>query len=266
MLELIQGLPRGARVLDLGSGSGSFQTTRDDIGVIRLDVEIPAVRAPGAYVSADAARMPFRPRAFDLVIGNHSLEHFPALDETLREIARIMQSGGVLYVAVPDVSTFTDRLYRWMAKGGGHVNAFDSEKEVIRRIERITGLPHRATRTLYTSLSFLNARNFKARPPRKIALFANGNEDFLAALTWFLRLLDRTFGSRLSVYGWSFYFGNIDLPKVLEPWINVCVRCGSGISEDYLRKVGAVGPIPGVWDRYLCPICGGRNRFTRVNL
>ncbi len=266
MYELLQALPPGARVLDLGAGSGSFRTDRRDLLVVRLDLEIRAARAPGAWVSADAARLPFASRAFDFIVSNHSLEHFPRLKPALREIARILKPAGILYVAVPDASTLSDRIYRWLGRGGGHVNPFRSPEEVINLIETSTGLPHRATRVLFTSLCFLNARNFTTRPPRRIILFANGNEACLAAFTWFLRALDRRFGRGLSRYGWCFYFGNVDLPKTLEPWINVCVRCGSGHSEDLLRKAGAVRPIPGIFDRYFCPDCGAPNRFTRVNL
>ncbi len=263
---LIEILPPGARVLDLGASSGSFRTPRTDLTIVRLDVKIPPERAHGQYVRGDSARLPFAPGSFQLIISNHSMEHFPDLRGTLREVARILRPDGVLYVAVPDTSTLTDRIYRWLAYGGGHVNPFYSAQEVISLVEGLTGLPHRATRELYSSLSFLNRRNLPSRPPRRMALFAYGDERFLAVFTWLLRLLDRTFGTRLSHYGWSFYFGAVETPKVLEPWINVCVRCGSGHSEDYLRETGAVSPIPGVFDAYLCPSCGAPNRFTRVNL
>ena len=262
---LIRALPPGARVLDLGAGPGSFRTSRPDLLVIRLDLQIPAARAHGEYVCADSARLPFAPSAFSLVVSNHSLEHFPDLTETLYEIGRVVKPDGVLYVAVPNASTLADHIYRWMGRGGGHVNPFRSPDEVISLVERRTGLRHRATRALFASLSFLNAHNFIAPPPRKIALFAFGNEAFLAFFTWFLRLLDRTFGTRLSYYGWAFYFGNVDLPQVLPPWINVCVRCGSGHSEAYLRQTRVIAPVPGVFDRYRCPACGASNRFTRVN-
>jgi SAM-dependent methyltransferase len=267
MLELIQALPPGARVLDLGAGGGSFRAARSDLVIVRMDLEQPAPSAaPGAWVRADSARLPFASRSFDLVVSNHSLEHFPELEPALREIGRIVKPSAILYVAVPDARTLTDRVYRWLARGGGHVNAFESPRQVATMIQRATGLPHRATRTLFTSFSFLNARNFTSRPPRRMLLFGNGDERFLAAFTWTLRWLDRAFGSRLSVYGWSFYFGDVEVPEAGEDWINVCVRCGSGFSEDFLREKGAVSPIPGRFDRYLCPECGAANRFTRVDL
>jgi SAM-dependent methyltransferase len=265
MDELIQGLPPGARVLDLGAGRGSFRTARTDLVIVRVDLEIAPRTNTGECVAADAARLPFAAGTFELIISNHSLEHMPELESTLREIGRIAKPGAALYVAVPDAGTLTDRIYRWLGRGGGHVNAFRAPQDAVAPVERFTGLRHRATRTLFSSLSFLNAHNFTAPPPRRIIFFGNGNERFLATAVWFLRVLDRAFATRLSVYGWAFYFGDVEVPKVLEPWVNVCVRCGSGHSGDFLRQAGAVRSRPGIFDRYLCPDCGAANRFTRTS-
>jgi len=262
MLELIRQLPSGVRVLDLGARAGSFRTDRSDLCIVRLDLDPPPARKSGCYVRADAARMPFASGVFDLIISNHSLEHFPELEVTVREMGRVMRAGGVLYIAVPDAWTLTDRIYRWMARGGGHVNAFRSPVEVVRLVEEFTGLPHRGTRVLYSSLSFLNAHHRTGRPQIKSALFAFGNERFLAVLLWALRGVDRRFRTRWSVYGWAFYFGDVVMPKG-EAWSNVCVRCGSGHAVVFLRKVGAIGPLPGRFEWYRCPDCGGRNLLTR---
>lgn len=259
MLNLVRNLPPGSRVLDLGAGPGSFRTDRSDLSIVCLDLAIPWAPGPGSYVAADAARMPFASRSFDLVVSNHSLEHFPELEEAVREIGRVIRPDGVLYVAVPDAGTLSDRIYRWMGRGGGHVNAFRSPAEVTGIVERLTGLPARSSRVLYSSLSFLNAHNLAGRPQIKSVLFAFGNERYLAVLMWVLRWLDRRFHTRLSHYGWAFYFGNVDLPATLEPWINVCVRCGSGQSPLYLRKLGAIPPIPDTFQSYQCPSCGAYN-------
>ena len=262
MLDLIQQLPPGARVLDLGARTGSFRTGRTDLAIVRLDLEIPSTRGPGSYVAADAALMPFQTASFHLVISNHSLEHFPELDATVREIGRVIRPDGALYVAVPDAGTFADRVYRWMAKGGGHVNAFRSAEQVTGLVERLTGLPHRSTQELYSSLAFLNAHNFVSRPPRKIFLFGNGNERFLAALAWTLRWLDQKLHTRLSRYGWAFCFGKVDRARTIPPWVNVCVRCGSGHAVVFLRKIGAIPPIPRACEPYQCPTCGARNLLS----
>ncbi len=259
MRKLLESLAPGARVLDLGARTGSFVTNRSDLSVVRLDLEIPASRAAGPYVRANAAHMPFCTHAFDAIISNHSLEHFVEFEATLREIGRVMKSGGTLYVTVPDASTLTDRIYRWLGKGGGHVNAFRAPQDAIAPIERLTGLQHRGTRTLYSSLSFLNRHNRTARAPRRIALFLYGSERYLALLMWLLRGIDRRLGTRLSVYGWEFYFGaGPDREYEHEvAWMNVCVRCGSGFSAAYLQSKSVIRG----WI-YHCPECGGFNLLT----
>jgi SAM-dependent methyltransferase len=262
MLHLIEKLPAGARVLDLGAGPGSFRAPRPDLLVVRLDLERPQTSGDGQYVLADAARMPFATDSFDLVISNHSLEHFLELEATVREVGRILKPDGVLYVAVPDTTTLTDRIYRWLGRGGGHVNPFRSTDEVAALVTRLTGFPLCSTTVLFSSLSFLNRHNFVSRPPRRIALFAFGNERFLAGWIWMLRGLDRSCGNKLSRYGWSFLFGNARGAEPQEVWINVCVRCGSGHSELYLRKCAPMHKVAGLFSTYRCPACGGFNLLT----
>lgn len=262
MLHLLGNLPAGARVLDLGAGPGSFPAERPDLSVVRLDLERPHRLGPGSYVFADAARMPFAPASFHMVVSNHSLEHFTGLDATLGEIGRVLKPGGVLYVAVPDATTLTDRVYRWLGRGGGHVNPFRSPEEVAALVDRLTGLPLRSTTVLFSSLSFLNRHNFVAPPPRRIALFAFGNEVFLAVAVWMLRGLDRRWGTEWSRYGWSFRFGNVAGAEPAEVWVNVCVRCGSGHSEAYLRKYAPLRKLAGLFPTYRCPACGGFNFLT----
>lgn len=252
MKQLLDNLPAGARVLDLGARSGSFSTDRQDLVIVRLDLEVPDSHRSGHYVRADAARMPFPAASFDAVIGNHSLEHFVEFEATVREIGRVVKPAGALFVAVPDATTLSDRIYRWMGKGGGHVNAFRTPRDVISPIETLTGLQHRSTTLLTASLSFLNRNTFTAKPPRKIALFAFGNERFLAILNYILRRVDRALGTRLSLYGWAFYFGNIQ-PVPEGPWPNVCTRCGAGASAQFIRSRTRAGLA------YRCPDCQGWN-------
>jgi len=262
MLHLLGGLPAGARVLDLGAGPGSFPCFRTDLSVVRLDLERPHTLGQGSYVLADAARMPFSGASFDLVISNHSLEHFTELEATIREVGRVLKRDGVLYVAVPDASTLTDRIYRWLGRGGGHVNPFRSSQEVAELVRRLAGLSHRSTTVLFSSLSFLNRHNFVTRPPRRIALFAFGNEWFLAVAIWLLRGVDRRCGTHLSRYGWSFRFGNVGSAEPAEVWINVCVRCGSGHSVPFLRKHSPIHKVASLFPWYRCPACSGFNLLT----
>src|SRR4051812_30871317 len=126
MHEILRHLPAGSFVLDLGCRTGSFPESDTAARVVRVDRDF----GPGArFVQGDAAKLPFADGTFAAVISNHSLEHFDNLAGALSEIRRVISPDGALYIAVPDATTLTDRIYRWLASGGGHVNAFTSAAE-----------------------------------------------------------------------------------------------------------------------------------------
>jgi SAM-dependent methyltransferase len=258
--EILENFGPGQRVLDLGSGAGSFPSSIGPFIAIRADLDRPSATAQN-FVQADAARLPFADHAFDAVISNHSLEHFHDLDGSLAEIGRVLKPTGALYIAVPDASTFCDRLYRWLARGGGHVNPFTSASDLAATIARATGLLHVDTRTLFTSLSYLNRKNSVASRPRRILLAGNGSEISLHLYAYFARLSDRLFRTRLSVYGWALYFGSFSVPIDTNVWSNVCIRCGSGSQSEWLRHVNLVHK-RFFWSVYRCPNCGTTNLFS----
>jgi SAM-dependent methyltransferase len=262
--EILRSLPLGSRLLDLGCASGSFSPEATLADVVRVDRDVPSALAKDAkFVQADAASLPFEECTFDAVVSNHSLEHFADLEGALREVGRVIRPGASLFVAVPDASTLTDRLYRWLARGGGHVNAFTSPGETVALIERATGLPHVGTRTLCSSLSFLNRRNSPRPAPRRLLLVGAGYEWSLCLYVWISRRIDALLKTRLSIYGWAFYFGNIVGPVDAETWKNVCVRCGSGMSPVRLQEQPKIRRgVLGV-RIYRCPQCGARNPFTQ---
>jgi SAM-dependent methyltransferase len=260
--ELFRQLAPGARVLDLGADQGSFDAAACPGQVVRIDLENPRYPIGGEFSRADAAALPFADGVFALVISNHSLEHFDRLEAALAEVKRVLAPGGSFYVAVPDASTVTDRVYRWLARGGGHVNAFTSLAQVRSIVEQCTRLRMESARVLCTSLSFLNRRNFPPRHPRRLWLFGNGNEVVLRWLTLLFRLSDRWLRTRASVYGWRAVFraGEMREGKCDAPWTNVCVRCGSGHPCSRLQELGLVSGQ--WWRRFACPTCRAVNYYT----
>ncbi len=261
MHEILRNLPAGSLVLDIGCAGGSFPPEATPAKVVRLDREAPKNRkGERRFVLSDAARLPFADGTFAAVISNHSLEHFDDLAGSLREIGRVIRPDGSLFVAVPDASTLTDKLYRWLGKGGGHVNAFLSPSETAATIERATGLPLVVTRTLCSSLSFMNRRN--STRPRRLILLGAGYEWTLLLYVWLSRRLDRRFNARISIYGWAFYFGNILESIDANTWVNVCIQCGAGHSAASLIGQNS---IRAGWlgiRTYRCPQCGATNPFT----
>jgi len=93
---------------------------------------------------------------------NHCIEHFAQLRPALQKIGRVVKADGAVFVVVPDATTIADRIYRKVFRHrGGHVNLFDSARQLEDMLAWYLGLPHTPTRILYTSLSFLNRKNIQ---------------------------------------------------------------------------------------------------------
>ena len=96
--------------LEIGAGTGYFSLNLAQLGLIerptatdisigmlttlatsaeRLGVEIETVEA-------EAERLPFAERSFDLVFGHAVLHHIPDLGRAFREFARVLRPGGVV--------------------------------------------------------------------------------------------------------------------------------------------------------------------------
>lgn len=262
MQEILDHLPAGAFVLDLGCRSGTFRAhDYPQLRLVAADLAPSnAVESGFALVQADAAALPFRARSFDAVILNHSLEHFGRLKPALQELGRVVKADGAVYVAVPEATTFSDRLYRKIFHDrGGHVNLFGSRRELENMVSWYTGLPMAGARTLIASFTFLNR---KATTPGSDRLrFTRLPEGWLRSFTRALRLLDDTFDSRFSVYGWALYFGRLQESVDEAVRRNVCIRCGQGHPSQWL--VGRCLVHRGfLFDSFVCPGCGAKNAFA----
>ena len=270
MHDYLRELPESAIVLDLGSSLGSLRGHFYNFSTVLVDIEPPKLAGNAQFfpVKADMACLPIRNGSTDAVICNHSLEHVVDLDKALGEIGRVLKKQAFLFVSVPDAATLCDRLYRWLARGGGHVNAFTDAGDLIARIERQTGLTHSGTRPLFASFSYLNRYNKRDKAPRKMLLLAGGNERFLLAGTGLLRLLDRVLSTQLTRYGWALYFGRgrpcSERTSIMaEGWRNVCVRCGDGHPAADLLSSNCVGKRVFGVRTYHCPACGALNFFSK---
>jgi SAM-dependent methyltransferase len=98
--------PQGARLLDVGCGTGATTLGLRRFGrVFGLDIgrrALEVARARGLAVArASAERLPARPGAFDLVVALDVLEHLEDDVSAAREMLGALRPGGFLLATVP---------------------------------------------------------------------------------------------------------------------------------------------------------------------
>ena len=148
----------GERVLDLGCGFGrhAFEAFRRGAHVVAVDrarAEVEQVAgmframvtageaSPGGSacaVRADLLALPFAAAAFDVVVASEVLEHIPADEMALAEIARVVRPGGRVAVTVPRY--WPERVcwalsHSYHDVEGGHVRIYRGA-DLARRLRR----------------------------------------------------------------------------------------------------------------------------------
>jgi SAM-dependent methyltransferase len=156
------GVREGDRLLDLGCGFGrhSYQAARigaevvafdasadevrkvqDTFGAMAVAGELDAGAARVGAVQGDALRLPFASGSFDRVIASEVLEHIPADDTAMAELARVLRPGGSMAVTVPRCGP---EFINWALSDeyhnvpGGHVRIY-RRRQLVDRLRR-TGL------------------------------------------------------------------------------------------------------------------------------
>jgi 2-polyprenyl-3-methyl-5-hydroxy-6-metoxy-1,4-benzoquinol methylase len=119
--SLAQRMDPPAKVLDLGCGTGNlaahlaargYQVTGCDIAEEML------MEAQSAYsdlvewvqLPVNWTRLPFEDGAFDALVASSVLEYVADLPDVLRELARMLQPGGVLLFTAPNVANRVRRV------------------------------------------------------------------------------------------------------------------------------------------------------------
>lgn len=146
--QIMEFLPirKGMRILDLGTGSGylSFPIAKAhrDCEIVGLDIvenALEANREKAAnegienlyFVSYDGIDFPFADASFDLVITRYALHHFPDIEHSIGEVARVLKKGGAFFISDPcpnecDVTRFVDEYMQ--LKKDGHIKFYTKEE------------------------------------------------------------------------------------------------------------------------------------------
>jgi len=144
--------PAGARVLEVGAGSGrdSLELVRRGARVSVLDYTPSALRLiarqPGGdrlqRVCGDAFHMPFADGTFDAVFHQGLLEHFHNPLDLLRENARVLKRGGILLVDVPQRWHYYTPLKHALIAAGRWFAGWETEFTIgqLRSMVRAAGL------------------------------------------------------------------------------------------------------------------------------
>lgn len=89
-------------VLDFGCGDGFFAEILFGKGKIDVGIDLEDKKTDGykKVVVYDGTRLPFKKDNFSTVISNCVLEHIPDLDQSIREIHRVLKPGGYFLTTV----------------------------------------------------------------------------------------------------------------------------------------------------------------------
>jgi len=133
-------LPAGSRILDVGCGSGrdAVQFTERGFNAVGIDLSLgmlleAARRAPGEYVQADMAALPFCRRSFGAAWMNASLLHLArsAAPVVLAGMQALLKPGGVLYLSLKQGEGEI-----WEQREGQRFFTFYQVEEVIQLLEQ----------------------------------------------------------------------------------------------------------------------------------
>lgn len=108
--------PSEVRICDIPCGAGVFSQKLHELGMRVAAMDIAHVEPFRFDVSkrilADAnSRLPFNDESFDAVVSIEGIEHLENPSQYLRECARILVAGGLVFLTTPNPDSWRSRRY-----------------------------------------------------------------------------------------------------------------------------------------------------------
>ncbi len=140
----IKGISKQQKILDYGCGAGQFVKELMEIGFVNArgyDLYLPEnIEISGEiYLSNNLSN--FKNTFWDIITLNHVFEHVPDPIELLKDLKKIMPSGGKLLLRFPVIDSFSFEKYRenWVQfDAPRHVNLF-TRKSIKLAIQKAGG-------------------------------------------------------------------------------------------------------------------------------
>ncbi len=110
-------------VADIPSGNGAFVQRLSDAGfsnVVAADIDnILEIEHPG-FIQADMTKpLPFENSSVDVVVCIDGIEHINKQFDFVKEVHRVLQSGGEFILSTPNISSLRSR-WKWFITGHHH--------------------------------------------------------------------------------------------------------------------------------------------------
>lgn len=147
--------PNSKNILSIGSGYGEelllFRKERPDANIFCVDLSAKALEKCKALLSAktflsDAQNLHFKNNMFDCIVILEVLEHLQDDQKAVKEINRVLKSGGVVIASVPS-PPFTDKDMK-----NGHLRVYGRD-EFLNLFEK-NGFEHKHDINYYDRLRF----------------------------------------------------------------------------------------------------------------
>jgi len=140
-------LPPGARVLEIGAGTGlqalELQRRGFDVAAIEVADSSYAIARVFPVIDYDGIRIPFGPKTFDVVFSSNALEHVHDLERLHAEIWRVLKPGGIAVHVLPT------HAWRFWSIPSSYCNALISVGSAVRRSMPHSGDPRTFGRAWY---------------------------------------------------------------------------------------------------------------------